>query len=395
MAPVPPSASPPRSAEQEALLRKAQAQLEADAKAGKPLSSGGKGAAGARRAEAGARRSSDELPRVLRDQEGAGDAEGAQSAPLDPSEVGISFKQVMASYTLMLPHAPEGQKLSAGAKRLAASGLLGQLPLHAAGEELLRYAEYIGMDAERDWQLLWIADEALHTPAPPGWHEERDPTGGTYFKNVVTEDVSEQHPNTWSYQQLYFHERLQLLRQLAPHTLTREDLDALEQGSPSTFRASVLYNFGAEEAGEMSVRQGDVLTVLAGEVAPEGWWQAAYYRPGRAPKGEVGLVPQAYVQETVTVYAEQDGSPISPRWPPRPPGASKGKAAAVPRTPPPESAKQKLDFSPGAGAGKGPAAPAAQAASSNAPQPSAAAAAPAAAEDAEPKGSGCVGCAVQ
>mmetsp|Transcript_6585 Transcript_6585/g.16861 ORF Transcript_6585/g.16861 Transcript_6585/m.16861 type:complete len:655 (-) Transcript_6585:141-2105(-) len=303
-----------RLREQEVLLRRAQMQVEARvaaAKAGTPLPP----------AEA-----DDDTPRVLRDSTPARDSSngpsnghatgkgGGAADTADPAEVGISFKQVMEAFTETLARPPQGQPLSPAAKRLLGSGLLGSIPLRASHDELLRYAEYLGMDAERDWQLLWIADEALHTPAPPGWGEELDPTGGMYFKNVVTEDVSEQHPNTWSYQQLYFRERVQLLKQLAPHTLTEEDHEALEPNRMSTFRAKVLYNFTAEEAGEMSVRAGDLVTVLGGEVAPEGWWMAVYYKPNRRGlAGEVGLVPQSYVEETVTRYAEQDGSPIMPR----------------------------------------------------------------------------------
>lgn len=216
-------------------------------------------------------------------------------------EEGISFSDIMRNYTTLLAQPPAARAQSAAATRLQKSGLLAELRLRAPLDGLLSYAEYLGMDVERDWQLLWIADEALHTPAPPGWEQHQDVVGDIYYYNVVTADTSPQHPNDYHYQQLYYRERVQLLKQLAPEALTAEDLTALEE--LTTFRAVVLYNFDKEEHGEMTVRGGDKVTVLAGEVAPEGWYMAAFM-------DEVGLVPMAYVEETVTVYQAQDPASV-------------------------------------------------------------------------------------
>lgn len=241
---------------------------------------------------------------------GSASSAGARAPGVAPGDVAISFKEVMEGYTLLYATAPKAaaeaeltRAEAEAAARLTASGLLQRLGLRAPADELLAYARYLGMDPQRDWQLLWIADEALATPAPPGWEQQLDPTGGTFFQNVVTTDVSLQHPCDFHYQQLYYRERVQLLRQVAPHTLTPEDLAALPEFS--TWRAVVLYPFSAEEAGEMSVRPGEVVTILGGEVAPEGWFMASFH-------DAVGLVPQTYVEESRTRYVDKAGVPVTP-----------------------------------------------------------------------------------
>lgn len=268
-------------------------------------------------------------PVVLMPTKAAGGATGSSAAAarangVSTSDVGISFKEVMDGYTLLYATPPKGPAPTgaeaAALDRLKSSGLLLRLGLQNKPDELLSYARYLGMDPQRDWQLLWIADEALGTPAPPGWVQQLDPTGGTFFQNVVTADVSLQHPCDYHFQQLYYRERVELLRQVAAHTLTAEDLAALPE--LSSWRAEVLYPFNAEEAGEMSVRPKDVLTILGGEVAPDGWYMAAF-------RNAVGLVPQTYVQESRTRYVDKSGAPAAPVH--RSEGDTRGSSLLSPR----------------------------------------------------------------
>ncbi len=43
-------------------------------------------------------------------------------------------------------------------------------------DEIIAYAQYLGMDPEQDEDLLWIAHLALTAPLPAGWteHEVRN-----------------------------------------------------------------------------------------------------------------------------------------------------------------------------------------------------------------------------
>jgi hypothetical protein len=48
-------------------------------------------------------------------------------------------------------------------------------------EEVHDYARYIGMDPLAEPHLLWIAEEALVAPLPPGWTEHYDEQDEPYY----------------------------------------------------------------------------------------------------------------------------------------------------------------------------------------------------------------------
>jgi hypothetical protein len=178
------------------------------------------------------------------------------------------------------------------------------LGLRAPADELLAYAHYLGLDVITEWQLLWVADEALGTPAPPGWEEQLDPTGGAYFQNVVTAEISLQHPCDFHFQQLLYRERAALRSQVGPPELAGRD-DPAELAALTSWRAVMQFAFEAEDAGELSARAGQPLTVLDGEIAPEGWAMVAL-------NGAVGLVPASYILPSPTQYADATRAPIAP-----------------------------------------------------------------------------------
>mmetsp|Transcript_26989 Transcript_26989/g.66543 ORF Transcript_26989/g.66543 Transcript_26989/m.66543 type:complete len:1539 (+) Transcript_26989:64-4680(+) len=71
-------------------------------------------------------------------------------------------------------------------------------------KDVLEYAAYLGMDPTIDKDLLWIAEEALKAPDPPGWEECLDQRGLLYFVNETTGQTSRHHPMAEYYQALYF-----------------------------------------------------------------------------------------------------------------------------------------------------------------------------------------------
>jgi hypothetical protein len=217
----------------------------------------------------------------------------------------------MAGYTPLYPQPPPWPAGGARAHSdapcgdaLVSSALLRLLGLRAPAEELLGYGAYLGLELSTDWQLLWIADEALSTPAPPGWEEHQDPTGGAYFQNVVTAEISLQHPCDFHFQQLLYRERAALLAQAGPVELVARPA-AAELAALSSWRGVMAFDFAAEDAGELTAARGQPLTVLDGEIAPEGWAMAAF-------NGAVGLVPAAFVLPARTQYADADRRPIAP-----------------------------------------------------------------------------------
>jgi centrosomal protein CEP164 len=46
---------------------------------------------------------------------------------------------------------------------------------------VLDYAQYIGIDPQREPQLMWIAQEGLEAPLPAGWAEASSADGVTYY----------------------------------------------------------------------------------------------------------------------------------------------------------------------------------------------------------------------
>ncbi|KAJ1462836.1 hypothetical protein M885DRAFT_419972, partial [Pelagophyceae sp. CCMP2097] len=56
-------------------------------------------------------------------------------------------------------------------------------------------ARRLGMDAEADSDFLWLAEESLRAPLPPGWEMGHDDSRGIpYFFNEQTNDSQWDHP---------------------------------------------------------------------------------------------------------------------------------------------------------------------------------------------------------
>ena len=82
-------------------------------------------------------------------------------------------------------------------------------------DDIISYADYIGMNLDDDSELLWIADEALQAPEPVGWEECQDPMGNSYYMNNITQMTMTQHPVDYHYQQFYLQMKQQ--KMLAQH----------------------------------------------------------------------------------------------------------------------------------------------------------------------------------
>ncbi|QDZ24864.1 kinesin [Chloropicon primus] len=70
-------------------------------------------------------------------------------------------------------------------------------------EDILRMAEHLGMDTDKDEDFLWIAAEAYDAEVPEPWKEFFDDSGEVYFHNTRTGDVSRDHPLDHYYRILY------------------------------------------------------------------------------------------------------------------------------------------------------------------------------------------------
>jgi len=79
-------------------------------------------------------------------------------------------------------------------------------------EEIKEFAETIGLDPEKEKDLLWIAREGIHAPLPPQWKPCQDKNGDIYFFNFKTGISSWEHPCDEFYREMVKTEK-QKLRQ--------------------------------------------------------------------------------------------------------------------------------------------------------------------------------------
>lgn len=69
--------------------------------------------------------------------------------------------------------------------------------------EVEEYAEYLGMDREKDTHLFWIAEMALTAPLPVGWTEHQDSSGNIFFFNRDSGMSTYEHPMDASFKAYY------------------------------------------------------------------------------------------------------------------------------------------------------------------------------------------------
>ncbi|NXR87145.1 CE164 protein, partial [Hypocryptadius cinnamomeus] len=74
------------------------------------------------------------------------------------------------------------------------------------------FAPTIGIDPDKESELLWLARECLVTPMPPEWKACQDIAGGDiYFFNFESGLSTWEHPCDEHYKQLVIREREKLL----------------------------------------------------------------------------------------------------------------------------------------------------------------------------------------
>ncbi|NXG69832.1 CE164 protein, partial [Baryphthengus martii] len=72
------------------------------------------------------------------------------------------------------------------------------------------YAREIGIDPEKEPELLWLAREGVIAPLPPNWKPCQDTAGDIYYFNFATRQSSWDHPCDECYKQLVIQEREKL-----------------------------------------------------------------------------------------------------------------------------------------------------------------------------------------
>ena len=77
-----------------------------------------------------------------------------------------------------------------------------------SAKEVNEYAQFLGMDLEKDADLLWIAREGLRTPIPVHWRPCRTiDTENIYYFNFATGESTWEHPCDVIYKRRYEEEK--------------------------------------------------------------------------------------------------------------------------------------------------------------------------------------------
>ena len=74
-------------------------------------------------------------------------------------------------------------------------------------QEIQEYARFLGMDPDKDRELLWIARESLKAPLPENWKPCQTEDGDIYYFNFKTGESIWDHPCDEHYRNLYKQEK--------------------------------------------------------------------------------------------------------------------------------------------------------------------------------------------
>ena len=75
-------------------------------------------------------------------------------------------------------------------------------------EEVIEYANWLGIDVENDHDLIWIAREGLMAPLPTDWKPcKQENSEEIYYFNFDTGDSTWEHPCDGFYKSLYEEEK--------------------------------------------------------------------------------------------------------------------------------------------------------------------------------------------
>lgn len=70
-------------------------------------------------------------------------------------------------------------------------------------DEINKFAEYMGMDLQKDKEFLYIAEWALTAPLPAGWTVHLDSKGNEFYYNTATKVSQYDHPMDGKYRELF------------------------------------------------------------------------------------------------------------------------------------------------------------------------------------------------
>ncbi|EEC01758.1 hypothetical protein IscW_ISCW015610 [Ixodes scapularis] len=122
-------------------------------------------------------------------------------------------------------------------------------PTRATKEDIVLYAEHLGIELPNEQNLLWIAQAGLEVSLPPPWYPVEDSQGRIYYYNSVTKETKWEHPLDSYYKAMVKKERIKAgLQNSAASDANLEDSGAsLQADSDSESHTATLKNDKEEE----------------------------------------------------------------------------------------------------------------------------------------------------
>ena len=100
---------------------------------------------------------------------------------------------------------------------------------------MIDYAKWLGMDLEKEKDLMWIAREGLKAPLPDNWKPCKAPdTGDIYYFNFQTGESVWDHPCDEYYKNLYATEKANLEKRAAERERERPATAAVARPGTAT-----------------------------------------------------------------------------------------------------------------------------------------------------------------
>ena len=95
-------------------------------------------------------------------------------------------------------------------------------------DELKEYAQYLGLNLEKDSDLLWIATEGIRASVPKPWKPCKTAEGDIFYFNFETGESSWDHPCDKYYKELCLKEKEKKLERIYNQELKVANLITIE-----------------------------------------------------------------------------------------------------------------------------------------------------------------------
>ena len=119
-----------------------------------------------------------------------------------------------------------------------------------AEEEIIEYAEYLGIDLEKEQDLLWIAREGVVAPVPAPWKACTENGDDVFYFNFETGESIWDHPSDERYRQLLLDKRKEKAAASSSKTASSDQVDQTGDKSKTSCSTPATDSAKQEKVGD-------------------------------------------------------------------------------------------------------------------------------------------------